>query len=158
MGRMRAALLLVLLTGCVAPVQWQRVPTEPLRYLYGGAHGVPLAFGGGVCALGERHTHGYPPVPKAAFRLDDTGAAHDERTRYPYKGLHRHHGRTCFREEWHLHLEPPSPELTWDETLKTYVAKGGAPLTPAVPGHPSTSCQRGPCTFEGKHGHAPCAP
>ncbi len=115
---------LLLLTGagaCVAPVQWQRVPHEPSRFPYVGQHGVPLAFGGGVCAISERHTHGYPPVPAAAF-IDDEGAARDSRELYAYVDPHPHHGRTCFRERWHLHLEPPGKGLVYDEELDAFVA------------------------------------
>lgn len=116
---------LLLASACVAPVQWQRVPHEPSRYTYVGAHGVPLAFGGEVCAIRGRHTHGYPPVPAAAFVLED-GAARDTRTLYAYVDPHPHYGRTCFRERWHLHLEPPAEGLRFDETLNAYVASADA--------------------------------
>lgn len=114
--------LATLSAACVAPVQWQRVPREPSRFAYVGAHGVPLAFGGGVCALGGRHTHGYPPVPAAAFVTTEGGVARDTRALYAYVDPHPHYGRTCFRERWHLHLEPPEEGLSYDETLDAFVA------------------------------------
>lgn len=116
------ALLVTLAAACVAPVQWQRVPHEPSRFTYVGAHGVPLAFGGEVCAIRERHTHGYPPVPAAAF-VDEGGAVRDTRKLYAYVDPHPHYGRTCFRERWHLHLEPPEDGLSYDETLDAFVAR-----------------------------------
>lgn len=124
---MRTPLLLALCVvtlaaACVAPVQWQRVPREPPRYAYVGPHGVPLAFGGEVCAIRGRHTHGYPPVPAAAFVLEEEGAR-DTRKMYAYVDPHPHYGRTCFRERWHLHLEPPEDGLSYDETLDAYVAR-----------------------------------
>lgn len=151
------ALLGPALSGCVAPVQWQRVPHEPMRHAFVAPHGVPLAFGGGVCPLTERHTHGYPPVPAAAF-TDDGNGARDTRTLYAYVDPHRHHGRTCFRERWHLHLEPPNPLLRYDEQLDAFVApeKGGTTLVESVPGHAPFRCQTRACDFHERHAHKPC--
>lgn len=117
--------LLVLLGGCVAPVIWDKTAREPTLYTYTGAHGLPRAYGGGVCPLGERHGHRIPPVPEDAYAVDENGELTDTRELYPYFNPHPHKGGTCFREAWHLHIEAPRPELSWDEGLAAWVAKEG---------------------------------
>lgn len=108
--------------GCgVAPVNWNDPPRPPPRYAYVGAHGVPVAYGGHVCAASGVHEHKYPPVPVDAFRVDEGGAAADTRTLFPYFDPHPLLGRTCFREGWHLHLER-DPALPFDPDVGAYVA------------------------------------
>ncbi len=110
----------------VAPVVWDGPAAPPPRFSYVGAHGVPVAFGGGVCAATAAHTHGFPPVPKAAF-VDTPEGVKDTRTLFPYFDPHPHLGRTCFREGWHLHLEK-DPAMTWDADRGAYV-----PPAPTAP-------------------------
>jgi hypothetical protein len=119
---MRALVVVVaLVAGCgVAPVNWSGPPRPPPRFAYVGAHGVPVAYGGHVCAASGVHTHKYPPVPRAAFVVDEGGAA-DTRTLYPYQDPHPLLGRTCFREGWHLHLER-DPALPFDPDIGAYTA------------------------------------
>jgi hypothetical protein len=124
---MRALLLVALLSAsaCVAPVIWDKTAREPTLYTYTGAHGLPRAYGGGVCPLNERHGHRIPPVPRAAFAIDDNGEITETRELYPYFGPHPRDGATCFREGWHLHIETPRPELRWDEGLAAWRADEG---------------------------------
>lgn len=126
---MRAPLLLLALTGCIAPVQWSGPVREPPRYAYAGPHGVPLAFGGGVCPLETPHLHRYPPVPRDAFEETDTGFA-DTRKLHPFFDPHPLNGRTCFREGLHLHLEDPDEPLVWDEALGAWRARSTLPSPP----------------------------
>lgn len=119
--------------GWVAPVQRGAPAAPPPRHLFIGHHGVPLAYGGGVCAVESPHTHSYPPVPAAAF-LSCPEGARDQRPVYAYSGSHPHPGGTCFLSAWHLHLEPPGPGLAWDEDQAAYVA--GPPGEHACDRHP----------------------
>lgn len=146
-----------LLVGCgTAGVIKDAKPPE--RHPYASPHGRPRAYGGGVCAITSPHTHSYPPVPARAFTATDDGAV-DERPRYPYWDTHPHHRRTCFRTEWHLHLDPPLPFLRYDPLKDTYTT---APVTTAIPletfegAHAQRECDEVRCVFEGPHGHAPC--
>ena len=142
---------------CVAPVQWSGPAREPPRVLYQGPHGVPRAFGGGVCPLESAHRHGYPPVPRQAF-VEGTSGARDARPLYAYFGTHPHHGRTCFHEGLHLHLEPPSLGMRWDAAHSAF-AVHGAPLEEHAGLHPALPCEEGrkePCTFDRPHAHAVC--
>lgn len=103
------------LTGCgVAPVRRDGTPALPPTWRYVGAHGRPLAFGGGVCPVAGTHEHEFPPSPRDAF-IQTGGGLKDTRPTWPFYGSHPHQGRTCFREGWHLHLEPPSSLLIWDD-------------------------------------------
>lgn len=117
-------LIAVLCVGCgVAPVVWDGPARPPPRFAYVGAHGVPVAFGGHVCAASGAHTHKYPAVPKDAFVETEAGVV-DTRTLYPYAGPHALLGRTCFREGWHLHLER-DPTVTYDPDVGAYVGETG---------------------------------
>lgn len=151
------ALSMCLVGSCVAPVQWQRVPHAPTRHGFVGPHGVPRAFGAGVCSISEMHTHAYPPVPRAAFAFTERGAR-DTRPLYPYVDPHPHHEGGCSRPGWHLHIEPPPPSLHYDDTLSAFVRRSerARPLLRAGPGHASTACDPTLCTFGLPHGHAPC--
>ena len=104
--------LTLLVGGCVTQVQWQGSAREPARHLFDGAHGVPLAYGGGVCPRSGSHTHPFVPVPAAAFVQGPQGAR-DTRPRKKYVDTHPFRGRTCFRKGQHWHLQkqapPPSP-------------------------------------------------
>lgn len=158
---LRAALALsvcVLIPGCVAPVQWQRVPRAPARHAFVGPHGVPRAFGAGVCAISDVHTHSYPPVPQAAFAFTERGAT-DTRPLYPFVDPHPHHEGSCAHVGWHLHTEPPLPSLQYDDALSAFVRhrERARPVISAAPGHATTPCHNVPCAFERPHGHAPCA-
>lgn len=159
-GPLLAALLAsALCAGCVAPIIWGNVVREPTLYTYTGAHGLPRAYGGGVCALGERHGHRFGPVPKSAYAVDENGELTETRTLYAYFNPHPHHGGTCFREAWHLHTEPPLPTLTWDAGLAAFVARDdGEPLTVFASGHEDLPCHPGPCTEDDAHAHRTCAP
>jgi hypothetical protein len=106
----------------VAPVQWRGPPREPPRYNYAGVHGIPRAYGGGVCAVATPHSHGFPPVPAAAFTTDAKGYAVETRRTFAYIDAHRHHGATCFLAGWHMHLEGPAPGVLWDEERAAYVS------------------------------------
>jgi hypothetical protein len=121
------ALPFVLLLGALgcgtAPVIWGDAVREPTLYNYAGAHGLPRAYGGGVCALGERHGHRFGPVPRAAYTVADNGDLVDTRELYPYFNPHPHTGGTCFREAWHMHTEPPLAALVWDEGMAAWVAR-----------------------------------
>ena len=144
--------------GCVAPVMWGAQVAEPTLYTYTGAHGLPRAYGGGVCPLDSRHGHRFGPVPRAAYAVADNGELTDLRTRYPFFNPHPHHDGTCFRETWHLHTEPARQGLTWDRGLAAFVARAdGAPLVAVDGAHAALPCQRAACTFAGPHAHAPCA-
>lgn len=90
-------------SGCVTQVQWQGSAREPRQHLFDGAHGIPRAYGGGVCPRSGSHTHRFPPVPAAAFVLGPEGAR-DLRPHAVFFDTHPHGGRTCFRKGRHLHL------------------------------------------------------
>ena len=112
-----------LAAGCgVAPVIWSGPARPPARHAYDGAHGVPVAYGGHVCAASGVHSHKYPPVPADAF-VDEGRGAKDVRTLYPYHDPHPLLGRTCFREGWHLHLER-DPSLSYDPDVGAYKQSG----------------------------------
>lgn len=107
--------LVAALAGCgVAPVRRDGTPSLPPTWRYVGPHGRPLAFGGGVCPVAGSHEHEFPPSPRGAFVPSPEGLR-DARRTWPFFAPHPHHGRTCFREGWHLHLEPPAPELVFDD-------------------------------------------
>ncbi len=111
------ALLVVVatLTACgIAPVHHGGVPSGPPTWTYAGPHGRPLAYGGDVCEVAQPHAHEYPPSPADAFVKTPQGYV-DTRKTWAFFGPHPHHGRTCFREGWHRHLEPPDPGLVYDE-------------------------------------------
>ena len=106
---------LVAESGCgVAPVRRDGSVAPPPTWTYVGHHGRPLAFGGNVCEVAGVHKHQYPPSPRDAFTTTTAGLVDNRRT-WPFYGNHRHGGRTCFREGWHLHLEPPDETLQWDD-------------------------------------------
>lgn len=133
---MRSALWLLVfasLPGCFAPVQWTGPAREPPRTHYDGPHGVPLAYGGGVCPLETVHSHGYPPVPAAAFTETSRGVR-DTRTLHPFYDAHPLNGRTCFREGLHLHLEPPAEGVRFEPSRDAWVARPkAAPKKNAAP-------------------------
>ena len=107
--------LALLIGACgVAPVHKGAVPEGPPTWIYDGPHGRPLAYGGDVCEVAGRHGHEYPPSPSEAFAHTARGLK-DTRPTWAYFGAHPHHGRTCFREGWHRHLEPPDPALVYDD-------------------------------------------
>lgn len=138
--------LTVVGVGCVAPVI--RGPARPpARHTFVGTHGIPNAYGDGVCALAARHTHSYPPVPKAAFDLDG-GAHRDRRQTHAYFDPHPHVMRSCFRSGWHLHLEPPLPTLMYRSDVSAFAEDGDRPVLVFDGPHAS-------CAALGKHGHAP---
>lgn len=114
--RALAALTLVAaLCACgVAPVRRDGSAGPPPVWRYMGHHGRPQAFGGNVCEVNGAHDHQYPPSPRGAFVTTKEGLV-DTRSTTPFYGNHRHVGRTCFREGWHLHLEAPDPTLVWDD-------------------------------------------
>ena len=106
---------MTLCTACgVAPVRRDGSVGPPPTWRYIGHHGRPLAFGGNVCEVSGAHKHQYPPSPRAAFTSTPQGLR-DSRQTWPFYGNHRHLGRTCFREGWPLHLEPPDQTLSWDD-------------------------------------------
>ncbi len=141
-------------SGCVAPVM--RGPAAPpSRHRFVGAHGVPNAYGDGVCVLRAPHTHSYPPTPAAAF-ADTADGARDTRPRYSYFGPHAHHGRSCFRSAWHMHLEPPLVDLKVLRGLGAYSEMGEDPLVPFAGRHPPRPCDAVVCVFDKPHGHRPC--
>jgi hypothetical protein len=114
-------LVVLAMTGCgIAPVHRGGVPSGPPTWIYLGPHGRPLAFGGDVCEVAGRHAHEYPPSPQDAFTNVDGKGWRDTRKLWPFFGPHPHHGRTCFREGWHRHLEPPDEGLVYDETKGAY--------------------------------------
>jgi hypothetical protein len=84
-----------------------------------------LAFGGEVCAVTGVHEHDYPPSPADAFQQTADGHK-DTRRMWPFFEAHPHHGRTCFREGWHLHLEPPDAKLAFDPEHAAWRAPGAA--------------------------------
>lgn len=86
----------------------------PPTWRYAGTHGRPLAFRGGVCAVTDAHVHDYPPSPASAF-VETPQGWRDVRPNMPFFDPHPHHGRTCFREGWHLHQEPADVLLRWDD-------------------------------------------
>ena len=142
----------------VVPVRAEGPPGPPPVTAYDGPHGRPLAFGGGVCPIVSPHRHAYPAVPVAAF-VEGPKGNRDVRPRYAYVGPHPHSGRTCFREGWHLHLEPPVPTLVWDETLDAFIASRTASRRASV--LRPLDIFEGPhegCTFAHRHGHAPTSP
>jgi len=101
-------------TACgVAPIS-KGTPSLPPRWKYAGAHGRPLAWNGGVCADPASHEHDYPPSPRTAF-LETPEGLKDTRKMWPFHNAHAHHGRTCFREGRHLHLEAPDDSLLFDD-------------------------------------------
>jgi hypothetical protein len=44
----------------------------------------------------------------------------DTRPVWAFVDPHPHHGRTCFREGWHLHLERPEEALIFDRTVRAW--------------------------------------
>jgi hypothetical protein len=116
---LRALLLLAVVLVCacawgIAPVRHDGSAAPPPTWRYAGQHGRPLAYGGNVCAVASTHVHDYPPSPREAFITTAAGLV-DTRKTWPFYGNHRHAGRTCFHEAWHLHLEPPDQALVWDD-------------------------------------------
>jgi hypothetical protein len=147
----------LLLGACAAaPVLWDEVPSDKPLYPYAGVHGIPLAYGGGVCAVGDPHRHSFPPVPRAAYEIDGEGYAADTRATWPFHDPHPHHGRTCFRERWHLHLEPPSARLFWSDEVEAYVADGERLLVPFAGAHAALTCEPRACAFDAPHAHVGC--
>jgi hypothetical protein len=84
----------------VVPVR--STPGPPPSWTYVDPHGQPRAFGGGVCPLQGRHTHGWPPAPAAAF-IDDHGAWRDTRRITTFPGPHRLGARACTIPTLHRH-------------------------------------------------------
>lgn len=119
----RALFILILASGCVAPVQWQGTPREPPRFNYASVHGVPRAYGGGVCAVSNAHSHGYPPVPRATYSVDDKGMYVDGRETFAFIDPHPHVEGTCFLQGWHLHLRVAASGVRMDDDAKAYVAE-----------------------------------
>jgi hypothetical protein len=109
----------------VAPVRWNGSAEPPPQWTYVGAHGRPLAYRGGVCAVSTPHQHKYPPVPRAAFQ-ETAGGYYDTRPVVPFLGRHPHHGRTCHLEGWHLHHEVPDAELVFDDQAGAWRQVEGA--------------------------------
>ena len=149
--------------GCnAAPVRTEPPFGAPPLTTYDGPHGRPIAFGGGVCPIVTPHRHPFPAVPTTAFVWGPRGAR-DTRPRYAYVSPHPHHGRTCFREGWHLHLEPPLPTLVYDATLDAFTAAppAEAPVqltSRGVPKKRPLEIFEGPhagCSFAHRHGHRP---
>jgi hypothetical protein len=111
-----------LLGACgVAPVRWSDSAAPPPEWTYVGAHGRPLAYGGGVCTVTTPHAHKYPPAPKEAFEVTSAGAF-DKRALIPFFGRHPHQGRTCHIDGWHLHTEAPDAALVFDEQSNAWRA------------------------------------
>jgi hypothetical protein len=107
--------VMFVVVGCgIAPVRRDGSTRPPPIWRYAALHARPLAFGGGVCEVNKPHNHEYPPSPRDAFQETPAGLF-DTRPVWPYFDRHPHHGRTCFREGWHLHLEKPDASLVWDE-------------------------------------------
>lgn len=123
--RILSLLIVGTLLGCgVAPVhKGDDVPGPPV-WRYVGHHGRPLAFGGFVCAIEAPHDHEFPPSPRSAF-VETPQGFRDTRRTWAFFNPHPHHGRTCFREGWHLHLEPPDATLILDEEKAAYRAMTG---------------------------------
>ena len=141
----------------VAPViPRDQPPRAPTRPVYASAHGIPRAFGGGVCPLSTPHPHSYPPVPRAAYRETPAGLV-DTRTRYAYFNPHPHHQGPCFIEGWHLHLRPPLPSLRYQPRLGVYAAQGPVALERYAGAHPPRACDAVPCTETQPHGHVACS-
>ncbi|MBM4280654.1 MAG: hypothetical protein FJ137_07790 [Deltaproteobacteria bacterium] len=94
--------------GC-GVVALRATPGPPDAVAYVGPHGRPRAYGGGVCPLGERHQHPWPPTPAAAFVLDD-GAWRDTRTIASFPGPHALGRGHCATSRWHQHAlaSPPT--------------------------------------------------
>ena len=82
-------------------------PGPPRRVAYGDAHGLPRAYGGGVCPLRGRHEHTWPPTPLSAF-VDDDGAWRDMRAIVSFEGPHALSGRRCSKTGWHQHALSPT--------------------------------------------------
>jgi hypothetical protein len=150
-------LVLELALGCaVSPARLDADPRPAENEVYAGPHGRPMAFGGDVCPILNPHLHPYGPVPRAAFSRTEVGLV-DHRARYPYRGMHAHHGRTCTRADWHWHLEPPLPDLKMDARVGAFTEDGEVPLVRHGGSHPPGACGRAQtCTFHEAHGHAPC--
>jgi hypothetical protein len=149
---------LCLLGACgVAPVQWSGSPkiVEPIPYA--GPHGKPRAYGGGVCAIKSVHSHYWPPVPKGAFQETPDGYR-DQRALYGYLSAHSHYEGSCFREGWHMHLEPPLASLFWSSRDLAFTeSQDHTELLEVFTGsHGPRRCAKGPCTFSRRHGHRPC--
>lgn len=121
-------------SACVAPVQWRGPARPPPRFAYVGPHGVPRAYGGGVCPRAGVHTHGFPPVPRSAFVEGERGFV-DPRPIYAYFGPHRHPRRRCLANGRHLHLEAPEPALTLDPKVHAFV---DADVDAVLSGPPTT--------------------
>lgn len=119
-----AATLSLSLAACgVAPVRTDGTAAPPPTWTYVGHHGRPIAYGGHVCTVAGVHQHEFPPSPRDAFMSTAQGLV-DKRRTWPFYGNHRHHGRTCFREGWHLHLEENDAELVWDDEHAAWRAPG----------------------------------
>lgn len=153
--RLSPCFLILYSMSCVAPVLWNAPATPPQRHNFVMPHGVPDAYGGGVCAMEEKHSHKYPPVPKAAFQ-DLDGYARDTRPMYPYFDPHLQRRRSCFRSGWHLHLEPPAKALLYDGELDVYREQKGLPLRQFSAPHPGTKCEPWDCAVKAPHGHRAC--
>lgn len=113
----------MLATTSCAVVPLQKEPGPPPRFNYVGHHGIPLAYGGGVCPVESAHSHSYPPTPKASYDVTDEGYAKENASFVPFFDPHPHHERTCFREGWHLHRRGPQAEgLVYDEEVAAHRA------------------------------------
>jgi hypothetical protein len=152
----------LLLCACrAAPVQWSPPYGAPPEYQYLGPHGRPLAYSGGVCPLQGNHAHGYPPVPKGAFVVEN-GVANDTRPLFEYFNSHPHHDGHCYLDGWHMHTEPPLKTLVYDVSHGAYVTNddaksANAELLDAFVGpHRPTTCTKRACTFTKPHGHRRC--
>ncbi len=101
----RGSIVMVLLAGLAgacAVVPVRTTPGPPPTWNYLDPHGRPRAFGGGVCPLQGRHTHGWPPAPAVSF-VDDDGAWRDTRRMAPFAGPHRLGTRRCAIPALHHH-------------------------------------------------------
>ena len=108
-----------------------------------------------MCPIEGAHTHPYPPTPPSAFVRTEKGFK-DARGHFAYFDPHPHHQRSCFRERWHLHLEPPIAALAWDDDKKVYRSYADTPLVPFSGRHSQRPCEPVRCTFDKPHAHRPC--
>ncbi len=141
----------------IAPVQWGGSPKILESIPYAGPHGKPRAYGGGVCAIKSLHSHFWPPVPESAFLKTPSGYR-DQRVLYGYFSSHSHHEGSCFREGWHMHLEPPVVRLYWNPRSHAFTESQDhtALLEVFTDAHGPSRCAEEPCTFSKPHGHRPC--
>lgn len=124
------ALIVVVVVGTVlgacGVVPVTQTPGPPPVWTFVDPHGRPRAFGGGVCPLQGRHTHGWPPSPQRAF-VDDNGAWRETRRLVSYAGAHSVGDRRCAVPTLHQHAIDDVSMLDRDATD---VSAGSASATP----------------------------